>query len=96
MKDGCPAAGAGAVGRNPCILKRFRPGRQRERPVPERPRAARAGEPLLENTSAADDGWTPIPAGRPETKFERRARMEGRAVRDLVFRRISAPQSFTH
>ena len=33
---------------------------------------------------------------RPETKFERRARMEGRDVRDLVFRRISAPQSFTH
>ena len=54
------------------------------------------GEPLLENASAAADGWTPRPDGRPETKFERRARMEGRDVRDLVFRRISAPQSFTH
>jgi len=59
-------------------------------------RAACTGEPLLENASAADDGWTPRPDGRPETKFERRARMEGRDVRDLVFHRISAPQSFTH
>ena len=59
-------------------------------------RAACAGEPLLENASAADDGWTPRPDGRPETKFERRARMEGRDVRDLVFRRISSPTSFTH
>lgn len=59
-------------------------------------REACSGEPLLENASAAADGWTPRPDGRPETKFERRARMEGRDVRDLVFRRISAPQSFTH
>ena len=59
-------------------------------------RAACHGEPLLENASAADDGWTPRPDGRPETKFERRARMEGRDVRDLVFRRNFSPQSFTH
>jgi tRNA (guanine-N7-)-methyltransferase len=59
-------------------------------------RAACADEPLLENTSTSDDGWTPRPVGRPETKFERRARTEGRDVRDLVFRRITAPYSFTH
>jgi tRNA (guanine-N7-)-methyltransferase len=59
-------------------------------------RAACDGEPLLANTATADDGWTPRPAARPETKFERRARVEGRDVRDLVYRRISSPQSFTH
>jgi tRNA (guanine-N7-)-methyltransferase len=59
-------------------------------------RAVCTGEPLLENTASTDDGWTPRPAGRPETKFERRARAEGRDVRDLVFRRITAPYSFTH
>jgi tRNA (guanine-N7-)-methyltransferase len=59
-------------------------------------RAVCAGEPLLENISDADDGWTPHPGSRPETKFERRARMEGRDVRDLTFRRISAPHTFTH
>ena len=48
-------------------------------------RAACAGEPLLENTSTSEDGWTVRPAERPETKFERRARSEGRDVRDLVF-----------
>jgi tRNA (guanine-N7-)-methyltransferase len=52
--------------------------------------AACAGEPLLENTSTSEDGWTARPAERPETKFERRARSEGRDVRDLVFRRIVA------
>jgi len=59
-------------------------------------RAVCEGEPLLENTSGADDGWTPRPAERPETKFERRARAEGRDVRDLVFCRISSPHIFTH
>jgi tRNA (guanine-N7-)-methyltransferase len=59
-------------------------------------RAACLGEPLLENTVAGDDGWTPRPATRPETKFERRARAEGRDVRDLTFRRITAPRIFTH
>jgi tRNA (guanine-N7-)-methyltransferase len=58
--------------------------------------AACAGEPLLENTSTSEDGWTARPAERPETKFERRARSEGRDVRDLVFRRIVAPHTFTH
>jgi len=53
------------------------------------------GEPLLENTSVTDDGWTPRPAGRPETKFERRARADGRDVRDLVFRRIASPPTAT-
>ena len=51
-------------------------------------RAACAGEPLLENTSTSEDGWTVRPAERPETKFERRARSEGRDVRDLLFRRV--------
>jgi tRNA (guanine-N7-)-methyltransferase len=53
-------------------------------------RAVCSGEPQLENTSTAADGWMPRPEGRPETKFERRALAEGRDVRDLVFRRISA------
>ena len=51
-------------------------------------RVACAGEPLLENTSTSEDGWTVRPAERPETKFERRARSEGRDVRDLLFRRV--------
>ena len=46
-----------------------------------------AAEPLLVNSVAAADGWTPRPPGRPLTKFERRALAEGREVRDLVFRR---------
>ena len=47
------------------------------------------GEPLLENTAGnAPGGWTPRPAWRPVTKFERRARYEGREVHDLVFRRL--------
>jgi tRNA (guanine-N7-)-methyltransferase len=54
-------------------------------------RAVCSGEPLLENASTAADAWTLRPEGRPETKFERRALAEGRDVRDLVFRRISAP-----
>ena len=53
-------------------------------------------EPLLENTSAAADGWTPRPERRPMTKFERRAIAEGRTVRDLVLRRVSTPHTFTH
>ena len=59
-------------------------------------RSVCAGEPLLQNTSAAADGWTPRPEWRPMTKFERRARAEGRAVRDLVLRRVSSPHTFTH
>jgi len=59
-------------------------------------RSVCAGEPLLENLSPAADGWTPRPEWRPMTKFERRARAEGREVRDLVLRRVSSPHTFTH
>jgi tRNA (guanine-N7-)-methyltransferase len=51
-------------------------------------RAVCDAEPLLENTAACEPGgWTPRPPWRPVTKFEQRARTEGRAVRDLVYRR---------
>jgi tRNA (guanine-N7-)-methyltransferase len=43
-------------------------------------------EPALENTSADPSGWTPRPDWRPVTKFEQRARLEGREVRDLIYR----------
>ena len=46
-------------------------------------------EPLLENVTTDPDGWTPRPPWRPITKFERRARAEGREVRDLLFRRVA-------
>lgn len=59
-------------------------------------RSVCAAEPLLHNTSAAADGWTPRPDRRPTTKFERRARAEGRDVRDLVLRRVSSAHTFTH
>ena len=58
-------------------------------------RAVCTAEPLLENTVSTPDGWTPRPAWRPLTKFERRARTEGRDVRDLVFRRVSSPHTST-
>jgi tRNA (guanine-N7-)-methyltransferase len=41
------------------------------------------GEPLLRN--AAGTGFAARPAWRPVTKFEQRARDEGRPVRDLLF-----------
>jgi tRNA (guanine-N7-)-methyltransferase len=44
-----------------------------------------AVEPRLRNASAED--WLPRPDWRPETKFERRAREEGRRVRDLLYYR---------
>lgn len=48
-----------------------------------------AAEPSLEPVgSAGRDGWTPRPAWRPVTRFEQRARVEGRDVRDLIFRRV--------
>ena len=47
-----------------------------------------AAEPTLRNT-AADGGWTPRPPWRPLTKFEQRARAEGRDVRDLIYQRFS-------
>jgi len=52
-------------------------------------RAVCAAEPLLDDTAPAGaDGWTPRPAWRPVTKFEARARLERRDVRDLVHRRV--------
>lgn len=45
--------------------------------------AAAQDEPTLRN--AAGQGWTPRPDWRPVSKFEQRARDEGRAVRDMIF-----------
>jgi tRNA (guanine-N7-)-methyltransferase len=42
-------------------------------------------EPLLRNEF---DGWAPRPDWRPVTKFETRARHEGRISRDLMFQRV--------
>lgn len=50
-------------------------------------RAVCDGEPQLENTAP---GWTPRPDWRPVTKFEDKARIEGRAVHDLMYRRRPA------
>jgi tRNA (guanine-N7-)-methyltransferase len=47
-------------------------------------RAAADAEPRLENTAS---GWAPRPEWRPVTKFEARARDEGRDVHDLIYRR---------
>jgi len=44
-----------------------------------------SAEPSLENTTA--DGWIARPEWRPVTKFEQRARIEGRDVHDLLFLR---------
>lgn len=44
---------------------------------------------LLENTSAALDGFAPRPAYRPQTKFEARGLRLGHGVWDVVFRRKS-------
>ena len=47
-------------------------------------------EPMLVNTAQADgEGWATRPPWRPVTKFEQRARAEGRTVRDLTYRRLS-------
>jgi len=43
-----------------------------------------SAEPLLRNEF---DTWAPRPDWRPVTKFETRARAEGRASHDLIFRR---------
>ncbi len=48
--------------------------------------AACVAEPGLRNT--APDGFATRPAWRPVTKFEQRARDEGRVVRDLLFARL--------
>jgi tRNA (guanine-N7-)-methyltransferase len=44
-----------------------------------------AGEPLLRNRF---DGYAPRPEWRPVTKFESRAREEGRPSADLIFERV--------
>ncbi|MGH3979799.1 MAG: tRNA (guanosine(46)-N7)-methyltransferase TrmB [Pseudonocardiaceae bacterium] len=47
-----------------------------------------SAEPALRNTS--QQGWTPRPAWRPVSKFEQRARAEGRVVRDLLLTRTGS------
>lgn len=48
-----------------------------------------AAEPALHNTAGDSSlgGFAPRPPWRPVTKFEQRARQEGRVVRDLLFAR---------
>ncbi len=61
-------------------------------------RAVCDAEPALENTAADQpDGWTPRPDWRPVTKFEQRARLERRTVRDLMYhaRHAEAPRDDT-
>jgi tRNA (guanine-N7-)-methyltransferase len=59
-------------------------------PYAEEMLAACAAEPALRNTAGDDSphGFLPRPAWRPVTKFEQRARDEGRVVRDLLFARV--------
>jgi tRNA (guanine-N7-)-methyltransferase len=55
----------------------------------ERMKACCAAEPALANPYARQPGgWAPRPPWRPVTKFEQRARQEGREVHDLIFRRV--------
>jgi len=58
-------------------------------------RAVCTAEPLLCNTASDEsEGWIARPGWRPVTKFEQRARVEGRDVHDLLFRRdTSGPPS---
>jgi tRNA (guanine-N7-)-methyltransferase len=49
--------------------------------------AACAAEPGLRNTAEALHGFATRPDWRPITKFEQRAREDGRVVRDLLFAR---------
>lgn len=50
-----------------------------------------SGEPLLRNRHADEPGgWAPRPPWRPLTKFEARAREEGRISRDLIFERVDS------
>ena len=59
-------------------------------PYAEEMLAACAAEPVLRNTVGDDSphGFVTRPAWRPVTKFEQRARDEGRVVRDLLFARF--------
>ncbi|MBS0319367.1 MAG: tRNA (guanine(46)-N(7))-methyltransferase TrmB, partial [Proteobacteria bacterium] len=45
-------------------------------------------EPLLANTA---EGFAPVPAWRPQTKFERRGLALGHGVFDILFTRRAAP-----
>lgn len=55
----------------------------------ERMKACCDAEPALTNPYAQQPGgWAPRPLWRPVTKFEQRARHEGREVHDLIFRRV--------
>jgi tRNA (guanine-N7-)-methyltransferase len=56
-------------------------------PYAEEMLAACVAEPGLHNTAEAPHGFAARPAWRPVTKFEQRARNEGRVVRDLLFAR---------
>lgn len=54
-------------------------------------------EHLLVNAAPdAPEGWYPRPEWRPVTKFEQRAHLEGRVVRDLLYRRRSAGHPGDH
>lgn len=55
-------------------------------PYAEEMLATCAAEPALRNQ--APEGFAPRPAWRPVTKFEQRARDDGRVVRDLLFTRV--------
>lgn len=49
-----------------------------------------SAEPTLRNRHADEPGgWAPRPEWRPVTKFESRAREEGRISRDLIFERVN-------
>jgi tRNA (guanine-N7-)-methyltransferase len=57
-------------------------------------RAVCDAEPALENLAGDQPGgWTPRPVWRPVTKFEQRALLEGREVRDLMYRAHHAEAS---
>jgi len=58
-------------------------------PYAEEMLAACVAEPTLRNAAGehSPDGFATRPAWRPVTKFEQRARDEGRVVRDLLFAR---------
>lgn len=54
----------------------------------------------LEGHFAVDPHWTggriPSPAWRPETRYERRARRDGRPIADLMFRTTMAQEPTSH
>ncbi|WP_116043139.1 tRNA (guanosine(46)-N7)-methyltransferase TrmB [Amycolatopsis palatopharyngis] len=52
-----------------------------------------SAEPALRNTSTTEPGWAPRPDWRPVTKFEQRAREEGRVSRDLIFEKVTGTEA---